>query len=55
MQIKNGKIVEITDDELFELYLKREMDDIMSFNDYIRAFERVGCKVIETQSSREEV
>lgn len=45
MKVENGKIVEITENELFSLYLKRGMDDIMSFVDYRNAMERAGCAV----------
>ena len=46
MKIENNKIVEITETELFSLYLKRGYDDIMSFTDYKEQFKRLGCKVI---------
>lgn len=47
MKIENNKIIEITASELFSLYLKRGMDDIMSFPDYRDNFERVGCTIKE--------
>ena len=34
MKIEKGKIVAATEDELFSLYLKREMDAIMPFTEY---------------------
>ena len=34
MKIEKGKIVAATEDELFSLYLKREMDAIMPFAEY---------------------
>lgn len=43
MKVENGKIVEITEDELFGLYLKRGMDDIMDFNEYTRRMKASGC------------
>ena len=46
MKVRNDKIVEITDKELFQLYLDREMDDIMSYDDYKKAFINLGCKII---------
>lgn len=49
MKVENNKIVEITDSELFDLYLKREMDDIMDFNEYKRQMKNVGCIVIDNQ------
>ena len=47
MKVENGKIVEITEDELFELYLDRGLDDCYSFPEYERAMERAGCKVTD--------
>lgn len=49
MKIENNKIIEITENELFDLYLKRGMDDIMDFNEYKRQMDKAGCKVIENQ------
>jgi hypothetical protein len=46
MKIVNGKIVETTEGELFTYYLERDIDDIMSFADYLDAFKRNGCNVI---------
>lgn len=45
MKVKNGKIVEITENELFSLYLEREMDDLMDFHEYRRRMEVAGCVV----------
>lgn len=47
MKVENGKIVEITEDELFRLYLKRGMDEIMDFNEYSRRMRDSGCIVKE--------
>lgn len=47
MKIENNKIVEITEDELFDVYLKRGIDDIMDFNEYKRQMKNVGCTVID--------
>lgn len=46
MKIENEKIVEITENELFKLYLDREMDDIMDFNEYKWRMEKAGCTVV---------
>ena len=46
MKIENNKIIEATEDELFSLYLKREMDYIMDFNEYKRQMEKVGYVII---------
>ena len=45
MKVENGKIVDITESQLFSLYLEREMDDIMDFHEYKKAFEKAGCTV----------
>lgn len=45
MKIENGKIVEATENELFSLYLDREMDNIMDFNEYRHRMENAGCVV----------
>ena len=47
MKIENGKIVEITEGELFGLYLDRGMDDCMDFHEYRRRMEAAGCVVKE--------
>lgn len=46
MKIENNKIVEITEDELFALYLRRGVDDIMDFNEYKILMGKAGCSVI---------
>jgi hypothetical protein len=45
MKVENKKIVEITEAELFSLYLERNMDDIMDFNEYRYRMEKAGCVV----------
>lgn len=45
MREEKGKIVEITESELFSLYLERGFDDIMSFPDYMERFKQAGCCV----------
>ena len=47
MKTENGKIVEITEGDLFKLYLDRGMDDIMDFNEYRHRMEAAGCVVKE--------
>lgn len=47
MKTENGKIVEITESDLFSLYLDRGMDDIMDFYEYRRRMEAAGCVVTE--------
>ena len=46
MKVENGKIIEATESELFSLYLEREMDDIMDFNEYKYRMKNAGCVVI---------
>lgn len=46
MEVKDGKIIVIDEDELFSLYLKRGMDDIYSFPDYVKMFEAAGALVL---------
>ena len=45
MKIVNNKIVEATENELFDVYLKRGFDEIMSFPDYVEACKSRGTKV----------
>lgn len=49
MKTDNGKIVEITETELYDLWLKRGMDDIMSFTEYMLRFESLGTVVHRDQ------
>ena len=46
MKIENGKIVEATDNELLDLYLRRGIDEIMSFGEYKRQICEAGCVVM---------
>lgn len=50
MKIENGKIIEVTESELFGLYLDRGMDDIMDFHEYRRRMEAAGCSVIQEEN-----
>lgn len=47
MKVSDGKIVEISEAELFDMWLERGMDDLMSFPDYVHSFRTAGCKVPE--------
>ena len=49
MKTDNGKIVEITENELYSLWLERGMDDIMSFTEYMLRFESLGTVVHRDQ------
>ena len=45
MKIENGKFVELTEVELFSLYLERGMDFVMDFYEYKRRMESTGCVI----------
>lgn len=45
MIIKNGKIAECTEGELFGVYLERGYDDIMSFTQYKNECVRFGTRI----------
>ena len=47
MKVENGKIVEITENELFNLYLDRGIDDIYSFPQYVEMFKKAGCVILD--------
>lgn len=47
MKVTDGKIIEITETELFELWLKREMCEICSFRAYKLMFKEAGCVVLD--------
>ena len=45
MKIDKGKITEVSEAELFELYLLREIDECYSFYEYMKMFEAAGAKI----------
>lgn len=45
MKIENGKIVELTEGELYSLYISRGYDDCMDFHEYKARMEKVGCVI----------
>lgn len=47
MLIKGNRIIEATEQELFEHYLKRDFDDIMDFQSYLRELRKCGVKITE--------
>lgn len=49
MKVEDGKIKEITENELYDLWLRRGMDDIMSFTEYMMRFESAGTNVIHNE------
>lgn len=44
MRIEGGRVTSATDAELFRLYLEREYDDVMSFNEYRLRMREAGCE-----------
>ena len=52
MEVKDGKIVVIDEDELFDLYLKRGMDDIYSFPNYVERFKMAGTLVLPGKENK---
>ena len=46
MKVVDNIIVEATELELYKLYLKREMYDVLSFYDYLLRFKELGCKIL---------
>ncbi len=51
MKVENGKIVEASEKELFDYYLTRGLDEILSFSDYIKQMEKAGVKIYEYWST----
>lgn len=47
MKTIDDKIVEITDEELFQLYLSREIYEVMSYREYKDEFKELGCVIVE--------
>lgn len=43
---KNGKIIEATERELFRVWLKTDMCEIMDFYEYVRHMKEHGTKVV---------
>jgi hypothetical protein len=46
MIIKNGKITETTEEELYSYWLK-QWSDLMPFDEYMRRMENLGVNVIK--------
>ena len=46
MKVENGKIAECTEEELFDYYISRGFDDIMSFTEYKQRCIANGTTVI---------
>ena len=51
MKVENGKIVEATEEEMFDYYLTREWDLVMSFSEYLRKCKENGTRIVKTKGS----
>jgi hypothetical protein len=49
MKIKNNKIIECYENELYKRYLEQQMDDVMDFNNYKNNMMDHGVKIIEDE------
>ena len=47
MKVENNKIVEATEEELFEYYLQHNYDDIMTFSDFMYSIRKAGVKIAD--------
>lgn len=45
MKIRDGKIVEATENELFDVYLKKGLDDIMPFDFFMMRCKKLGTEI----------
>ena len=50
MEIRDGKIIEANDDELYEFWLTR-WSDIYSYTEYKNKIKALGTKVIENDDN----
>ena len=54
MKVENGMLVEITERELYNMYLTNEYDDIMTFREFARQVELGGCVITQKEATRGE-
>lgn len=47
MKIENDKIVEATEDELFDYYLTHDIDSCYAFQEYLTAMRKAGVKIAD--------
>lgn len=47
MKVENNKIIEATEDELFDYYLKHDIDSCFAFQEYLIAMKRAGVKIAD--------
>ena len=52
MTVKNGKIVEATENEMFAYYLKQGWDDIFPFPEYLEKCKEHGTKIIDEKKEK---
>lgn len=52
MKIVNNKIVEATENELFDVYLRKGYDDIMDFHEFVRQCKRAGTIVVDDKEEK---
>ena len=45
MKIEEGKIIEATENELFDYYLTRGWDDVLPFPDFLERMKETGVEV----------
>ena len=48
MIVKNGKIIEATEEELYDFWLKN-WSELMGFDEYMRRMKAKGVKIIENK------
>ena len=53
MTVVDGKIAEATEDEMFDYYLTRDWDTVMSFREWLWKCEEQGTKVTDKQEGDE--
>lgn len=47
MKIENNKVIEVTESELFTIYLEKGYDDLFSFDDYKQHCKELGTKITD--------
>lgn len=45
MKVEDGKIKMATEDELYDYYISRGFDDVMSFDEYMSRCKELGTKL----------
>lgn len=52
MKIVDNKIVEATENELFDVYLRKGYDDIMSFREFVYRCKMAGTVIIDEKEKK---